>query len=275
VDKLRETRKDIYVVYCEPAENIHDITVRADMVLIKNHIQSGPAMAAQALQMGAKTFVHYSFPRHMSMFDLASRRDLIRESCEDLGIVFVDAQAPDPIGATGLDGTRRFIQEDVPRLIGRYGEDTVFFGTNCGMQLALIKAITAHHGLFVQPCCASPLHGFPEAFGIGDESSFDDIPFVINETLRIAAELNMTGRMSNWPVPSSIMFTVAGTEYAIKWLKDEAPVDKPDLALFEKLCREYLEEIKVPGVPIELALNDEHEGITDNVLMLGMGYLTY
>ncbi len=91
-------------------------------------------------KLGAKTFVHYSFPRHMSQVLLSSRRELMKKKCAELGIEFVDATAPDPTGDSGLPGAQQFILEDVPKMVAKYGKDTAFFSTNCAMQ------IPAHQG---------------------------------------------------------------------------------------------------------------------------------
>ena len=147
VDKLLLSRSDMFIVYCDPAENPAEITARADLILSPAELESGPAMVKQAIDMGAKTFVHYSFPRHMSIVMLATRRELIRETCGELGIEFIDATAPDPTGTAGIEGTQEFILEDVPKLIEKYGKDTAFFSTNCGMQPALIQAVVENGGI--------------------------------------------------------------------------------------------------------------------------------
>jgi hypothetical protein len=119
------------------------------------------------------------------------------------------------------------------------------------------------------------VHGFPEAFGIGDEDNFDNIPHMISETRRVVAEHGMTGRMSTWPVPVSMMFTVASTEYVIKWLNGEAPDDHIDTELFTRLCEDYVMEFTGSDAKINLAVLEEHGVVYDNVLMLLMGYLVY
>ena len=64
----------------------------------------------------------------------------MRQTCEELGIEFVDATAPDPTGDAGLSGAQQFILEDVPKMVDKYGKDTAFFSTNCAMQIPLVKA---------------------------------------------------------------------------------------------------------------------------------------
>ncbi len=57
----------------------------ADVSLIPNNIARGTTIVRLAKKLGAKTFVHYSFPRHMSYADLATRRDIMEEECKKLG----------------------------------------------------------------------------------------------------------------------------------------------------------------------------------------------
>ena len=275
VDKLRETRKDVFVIYCESAENYADVALRADLILSPDHYKEGPDMVRQAKKQGATTFVHYSFPRHLAMFSIADRLEMIKETCEELGLELIDARSPDPTSNVGLEGARQFILEDVPKMIEKYGEDTAFFSTNCGMQAPLIAAVTGHRAIYPRPCCPSPLHGFTEAFGIETEDMLGNISYVISETKRLIAEAGMSGRISTWPVPVSVMLTAASTEYAIKWINGESPDDGVDAELFVGLCADYVNEIVDSDIKIKLAVHEENGFVYENILMLMMGYLVY
>ena len=143
IDKVLESRAkdDLLIVYCTPQENADDIVARADIVISIDEINKGTAIAEQASRMGCKTFVHYSFPRHMAQAPLSGCRDLIKSKCEELGIEFVDATAPDPTSDAGVSGAQMFILEDVPKMVEQYGQNTCFFSTNCSMQVPLIEAV--------------------------------------------------------------------------------------------------------------------------------------
>ena len=275
VDKLLSSRSDMFIVYCDPAENPAEITARADLVLSPAELESGPAMVRQAIDMGAKAFVHYSFPRHMSTVMLATRRELIRETCGELGIEFIDATAPDPTGNAGMEGARKFILEDVPELIEKHGKDTAFFSTNCGMQPALIRAVVENGGIFPQPCCPSPFHGFLEALDIQVENEVANINYVISETSRILAERGMTGRLSTWPVSSAVMFAVVGAEYAIKWLNEEVPDEGIDKVILGDLCREYAKEVYGSEINVSITSPEENDIAYNNYFMPMLDYITY
>ena len=141
VDRLRETRPDIFIVYCAPQEDPVDITRRADLILRNDDFGMGPAIARQAHSQGAQHIVHYSFPRHMSQVFIAGRRDAMREEALRLGLQFHDVTAPDPMGDAGIPGTQQFILEDIPRQVARFGENAAFFGTNCAMQTPMLLRV--------------------------------------------------------------------------------------------------------------------------------------
>ncbi|MBQ9881636.1 MAG: DUF3798 domain-containing protein [Synergistes sp.] len=240
VDKLLETRKDVFIIYSTPQENPPDVAARANLIIQADDLGMGYAVPRQAKKLGAKTFVHYSFPRHMSQVLLSSRREIMRKECAKLGLVFVDATAPDPTGDSGLPGAQQFILEDVPKMVAKYGSDTAFFSTNCAMQIPLINAVVDTKAIYPQPCCPSPYHGFPTALGIkSDASQQGNLQHVINETRRILKEKGVEGRLSTWPVPVSMMATAAGTEYAMQVIDGRLPFDKLDIPALEKCMSGY------------------------------------
>ena len=206
----------------------------------------------------------------MSQPLLSGRRDLMKAKCAELGIEFVDATAPDPTSDVGLPGAQQFILEDVPKRVARYGADTAFFSTNCGMQIPLIKAVVDTKAIYPQPCCPSPYHGFPTALGITtDLENPDNLQYVINETRKIIKEKGVEGRLSTWPVPVAMMFTIGSTEYAMKIINGEVSLDKLDKALLDKCLSEYAK------VGVETTPYVEGGKEYSNFLFALMGFLSY
>lgn len=269
VDKLLETRDDMFIVYCTPQENPPDVSTRADLILQPDELKMGDNIPVQAQKLGAKTFVHYSFPRHMSQPLLSGRRELMRAKCKELGIEFVDATAPDPTGDQGVTGAQNFILEDVPKMVAQYGKDTAFFSTNCAMQIPLIKASVDAGAIYPQPCCPSPYHGYPTALGIesGDLSG-DSLQNVIDQTTKILEEKGVLGRFSTWPVPVSMMGTIASTEYAIKMMNGEVG-EELDLKVLEQCMADYA------GVAVTTTALEESGTTYDNYRLILMDFLTY
>ena len=258
-------------IVAERHRNVIAFVVQFDRDGARRPLAMGDAIPIQAKKLGAKVFVHYSFPRHMSQVLLSSRRELMKKKCAELGLEFVDATAPDPTGDSGLPGAQQFILEDVPKMVAKYGKDTAFFSTNCAMQIPLIKSVVDTGAIYPQPCCPSPYHGFPTALGIeSDLSKQDNIKHVIDETRRILKEKGMTGRLSTWPVPVAMMGTVAGTEYAFKVIDGEVPFDKLDVKVLEQCMSDYA-KVAVETNPYV----DEAGKKYDNFLFVLMDFLTY
>ena len=166
IRKVKEFRPDIVFIAGTPHEDPPIVERTADVSFNTDDERRGITIIDLAYKMGAKTFIHYSFPRHLSMELIARRKDLMEKRCKELGIQFVSVSAPDPMGEQGITGSQQFILEDVPRQLAKYGKNTAFFSTNCAMQEPLITAILKHGGLFPEQCCPSPTHGYPGALGI-------------------------------------------------------------------------------------------------------------
>lgn len=233
IDKVRETRPDMLFVSGVAAEDPATIASKSDIVMLVDEISMGTSIPAMAGEMGAKTFIHYSFARHLSYATIAARRELMIEKCKELGINFVDVTAPDPTGDAGVSGAQQFILEDVPRQIKQYGKDTAFFSTNCGMQEPLIRSILEQGAIFPQQCCPSPYHGYPAALNIDVAGHEGDVQYMLDSIDAKLTEKGQEGRMSTWSVPVNMLMVEAGVDYAIEFLEgrttgtvDEAALSK-------------------------------------------------
>lgn len=271
IDKAREIRPDMLFIAGVPGEDPDMIASKADVVLQSDELGMGTAIIEQAKKMGAKTFVHYSFPRHMSYQLLAMRRDIFKETCAKLDIKFVDATAPDPTGDAGVPGAQQFILEDVPRKVAELGKETAFFSTNCAMQEPLIKSVLEQGALYPQQCCPSPYHGYPGALGIEiPEDKAGDIGYLVEQIKAKLAEKGGTGRFSTWPVPVNMMFVEAGAEYAKAYLEGKF-TDKVDPAQLEKIFSDYA---KAP-MTITTYKNETTGAETKNFFMVLSDYITF
>ncbi len=222
IEKAKEIRDDLLFIAGVPGEDPGLIAGAADIVVTTDDLSMGTTIPAQAKKLGAKTFVHYSFPRHMSYALLSARRDIFKEQCKELGLEFVDATAPDPTSDAGVTGAQQFILEDVPRMVAKYGKDTAFFSTNCAMQVPLIQSVAEQGGIFPQPCCPSPTHGFPAALALEiPDDKKSDMQFILDATAGKLDAMGMKGRMSTWSVPVSMMIVEGGAEYAKAWINGE------------------------------------------------------
>ena len=273
INRLNDDHNDTLIVYISSDIESVKITKQADVILYTDELSIVTDIVQQTLKLGAKVFVHYSFPRHMEQKILSRQHDLIREECEKLGLEFIDATAPDPTSDADVAGAQQFILEDVPKMVAKYGKDTAFFATACAMQPALIKAIVKEGAIYPSPCCPSPYHGFIDALGL--DSYFDDsLPSAKDAITKIRIELenkNMLRRVSTWPVDPDMMLVEVSTEYAIKRLNGEVPQEGIDIAVLTQLMTDYA------GVQVYLTpYTDPETGETyDNYLMMRMDYITF
>jgi len=275
IDELKKIRNDIFIAFCIIQEPAAEAVKRANLLFDLDQPGMGTALASQVRKQGARVFVHYTFPRHMTVGSFASRRDMIEKACKAEGILFLDREIPDPAEEEGIVKAQQFILEDVPALVEMYGEDTAFFCTNCHMQIPLIKAVIGSHAIYPQPCCPSPFHGYLEALGIdaGARKGLAGFNWLIGEICSIAAEKNMTDRLSTWPVSASMMFVNAGAEYAIKWINGEVP----QKAIDNEVLKECVDSIIIEAVGEEssiLITSCSDDGITyKNYKLILMSYL--
>ena len=269
IDSVKEIRDDLLIITGQPQEDPPVISTRADIVLQLDEMGMGVAIPNQSKGLGAKVFVHYSFPRHMSYPLLSGRRELMKKTCAEIGLEFVDATSPDPTGDAGISGSHQFILEDVPRMVEKYGKDTAFFSTNCSQQVPLISAVVSTGAIYPQPCCPSPYHGFPSALGIeipADKQG--DIDYVVQEITRIMAEKGMTGRTSTWPVPVAMMFINGLSEYAKSWILGEF-TEKMNIPVLSQKFKDYA------GVDINLKALVESGVSYDNYFVVLLDYITF
>ncbi len=232
IDKVRETRPEMLFVLGVPHEDPDVIAARADIALELNQIQRGSDIIDMAAEMGATTFVHYSFPRHMSYELLAARRDEFKKNAEAKGMKFVEVDAPDPTGDAGTPGAQQFILENVPVQIEKYGKETAFFSTNCSMMEPIIKQALEYGAIFPEQCCPSPYHAYPGALGIeipADKAG--DLEYLSAEISSKIAEKGGTGRFGTWAKPANVAMIEAGVEYARAFIEGKIERLDPDAML--------------------------------------------
>ena len=265
IEKVRETRPEMLFIAGVAAEAPREIAAAADIVLLVDEIGMGTAVPAQAAAQGAKTFIHYSFPRHLGYETIAARHKLMKEACAELGIEFVDVTAPDPTGDAGVSGAQQFILEDVPRQIEKYGKDTAFFSTNCAMMEPLIRSVLEQGAIFPQQCCPSPYHGYPAALNIDVAGHEGDVQYMLDQITTKVAEGDNTGRMSTWALPVNMLMIEAGVEYAIQFCEG-----KTDGAFDDTAIRASVEDVASNEYEAEANVSnfEDADGTIDNYYMI-------
>lgn len=268
IQKVKSKRPDIVVVTA-PIWDDPDIMAKyIDLCLDTDWIRRGITIPKKAYQMGAKTFIHYSFPTHMAKEVIATRRDLMKRTCEELGMTFVEVLTPDPQAAGGSRPVMlQFLGEDIPRQIAKYGPDTCIFGTNCPMQDVIIAKALKLKFIMAEQCCPTPLQGFPAAMGLEiapeDAGNFEKINAMIKQK---AAEAGVSGRLSTWPVSVSVFFPKFAAEVAMAIVG--GGVDR------KKISVEQLEPIAKSVAGVKVTFNKRKPEL-DNYFLIIMDSIIY
>lgn len=270
IDKVRETRPDMIFIAGTPGEDPGVINPKADIVLQVDEPGCGAVIPAQAKKQGAKTMVHYSFPRHMSYALIVARHENLKKYCAEEGIELVDVTAPDPTGDSGITGAQQFILEDVPRQIEKYGKDTTFFTTNCGMQEPLIRSVFENQAIYTLQCCPSPFHAFPAALNIDMAGHEADVSYMLEQLQLKVDEAGMNGRASTWAVPCNMLFVEAGVEYAKKVLEG-----KTSGVLDDAVLRETIQECAGDVKMTLTNYTDETGTAKDNHYLVMADFITF
>jgi len=229
IRQVRDLRPDIIFLLGVPHEDPPIVNATADLAFETDQEARGVTIVRLAKQLGAKKFLHYSFPRHMSMELLAKRRDIMKAECEKLGMEFIFVTAPDPMGESGIPGAQQFILEDVPRQVEKHGKDIALFSTNCGMQEPLIISALNTGAIFPEQCCPSPTHGYPAALGLEiTEELKGNIPGILKAINTAIVAKGGAGRFATWPVPTNYLLVEACVEIARDTIEGKMKLDDTD-----------------------------------------------
>jgi hypothetical protein len=87
--QIKEKRPDIICIAGESHEDLPEIGSAADLVCNNDFVARGYLMIRTAHELGFDTFVHISFPRHMSYETMSRRVAIMKAACEEFGMNFV------------------------------------------------------------------------------------------------------------------------------------------------------------------------------------------
>jgi len=223
--RVRAKRPDILLLAGEPHEDPLVIQEAADLAVSNDFVSRGYTIIWAAKQLGAKNFVHISFPRHMSYETLGRRRAIMEEACKDLGMNFYFETAPDPTSDVGVAGAQQFILEKVPQWVQRYGKETAFFCTNDAHTEPLLKQLLAYGGLFVEADLPSPLMGYPGALGLDLSKEAGDFPAILKKVEKAVIDKGGAGRFGTWAFSYGYTVTAGLGEFAKRVIEGNAKKD--------------------------------------------------
>ena len=196
--KIRETRPDILLLANSSQEDPKMIDAAADMIVDPDNINRGYLIPWVAKELGAKKFVHISFPRHMSIELLSQRKNIMKEACKDLGLEFIEETAPDPMSDVKVAGAKKYIQDQMPAWVEKYGKDTAFFATNDAQTEPLLNRVASLGAIFVEPDLPSPIMGYPAALNISLTEEAGNWPAILAKVEEAVKKTPGSGRMGTW-----------------------------------------------------------------------------
>jgi hypothetical protein len=223
--RVRERRPDILLLAGESHEDPLVIQQSAHLAVSADWVSRGYLIPWAAKQLGAKTFVHISFPRHMSYESLGLRRQIMEEACKDLGLRFVFVTAPDPTSDVGTAGAQQYVLEQTPQWVQQYGKDTVFFCTNDAHTEPLLRQLFAYGGMFVEADLPSPLMGYPGALGVDLAAEVGDFPAILKKVEAAVIAKGGAGKFGTWAYSYGFTVSAGLGEFAKRILDGKAKLD--------------------------------------------------
>lgn len=196
--QIKERRPDIICIAGESHEDLPEIGSAADLVVNNDFVARGYLMIRTAHELGCDTFVHISFPRHLSYETMSRRVAIMKAACEEFGMKFEMETAPDPTTDVGVPGAQAYILEHVPEWVEKYGTNSAYFCTNDAHTEPLLKMLLEHGGYFIEADLPSPLMGYPGALGLDLTQEAGDFEKILAKVESAIVEKGGAGRFGTW-----------------------------------------------------------------------------
>lgn len=196
--KIKETRPDIICIAGESHEDLPEIGSAADLVTNNDFVSRGYLIIRTAHELGCDTFVHISFPRHMSYETMSRRVAIMKAACEEFGMKFVLETAPDPTSDVGVSGAQAYILEQVPAWVEKYGQNAAYFCTNDAHTEPLLKRLLECGGYFIEADLPSPLMGYPGALGLDLTEEAGDFEKILTKVESAIVEKGGADHFGTW-----------------------------------------------------------------------------
>jgi len=196
--QIKERRPDIICIAGESHEDLPEIGSAADLVCNNDFVARGYLIIRTAHELGCDTFVHISFPRHLSYETMSRRAAIMKAACEEFGMNFVMESAPDPTTDVGVPGAQAYIAEHVPEWVEKYGQNSAYFCTNDAHTEPLLRGLLENGGYFIEADLPSPLMGYPGALGLDLTEEAGDFTKILAKVESAVVEKGGAGRFGTW-----------------------------------------------------------------------------
>ena len=212
--QIKERRPDILCIAGESHEDIALIESAADLTTNNDFVARGYLIIRTAHELGCDTFVHISFPRHMSYETMSRRVAVMKAACEEFGMKFVMETAPDPTSDVGTAGAQAYVLEKAPEWIEKYGQKSAYFCTNDAHTEPLLKRLLEFGGYFIEADLPSPLMGYPGALGIDLTAEAGDFQKILAKVEKAVCEKGGAGRFGTWAYSYGYTLSAGLAEHA-------------------------------------------------------------
>lgn len=229
--RIKEKRPDMICIAGEAYEDFSEIGEVADLVVNSDFVARGYLMIRSAHELGCDTFVHVSFPRHLSYESVSRQVAVMRAACEEFGMRFEMETAPDPTTEAGVVGAQQYITEHVPGWVDKYGKDTAFFCTNDAHTEPLIRELLECGGYFIEADLPSPLMGYPGALDLDLTQEAGDFDMILKKVEESVVSRGGAGRFGTWTYSYGYIMSAGLAEHARNVIMGESSLtDINDLA---------------------------------------------
>ena len=196
--QIHEKRPDILCIVGEAYEDFSEISSVADLVVNYDFVSRGYLMIHTAHELGCNTFVHISFPRHLSYESVSRQVAVMKAACDEFGMEFAMEEAPDPTTNVGVPGAQSYVLEHVPEWVKKYGQDSAYFCTNDAHTEPLIKGLLEYGGYFIEADLPSPLMGYPGALDLDLTGEAGDFEKILAKVEDAVVKEGGAGRFGTW-----------------------------------------------------------------------------
>ena len=229
--QVKAKRPDIICIAGEAHEDLPEIGSAADLVCNNDFVARGYLIIRTAHELGCDTFVHISFPRHMSYETMSRRVAIMKAACEEFGMNFVLETAPDPTSDVGVAGAQAYILEKTPEWIQKYGTNSAYFCTNDAHTEPLLKQLLEYGGYFIEADLPSPLMGYPGALGLDLTDANGDFEKILASVESAVNDKGGAGRFGTWAYSYGYTVSAGLAQHAMNVIKGESELcDIDDIA---------------------------------------------
>ena len=229
--RIKESRPDILCIAGEAHEDLPEIGSAADLVCNNDFVARGYLIIRTAHELGCDTFVHISFPRHMSYETMSRRVAIMQAACEEFGMKFVLETAPDPTSDVGVAGAQAYILEKVPEWVEKYGQNAAYFCTNDAHTEPLLKQLLEYGGYFIEADLPSPTMGYPGALGIDLTAEAGDYAKILAKVEEAICEKGGADRFGTWAFSYGYTVSAGLAQHALNVINGESELcDIDDIA---------------------------------------------